>query len=373
MPSSEREAWDAYREEELRRITPIIANLGYTLDVTQVHTGGERFLMAGARDVGGGGLKLVLVGRDTKTGKRVIIKVSNSVHGIAEIERERECREILHKLQFASRAFRTPEELLYTKEGPYVISVTSYIEQERAFIEHSLDEQFFLALRAFETQEGVHATTYSHAQTIKKTFGMVGVQEYLEGYDSFMGRALAADPGNAELTHMLERGRKFLHAHRTDIERYSGFLTHADFVPNNLRVAGRDLFLLDYASVHFGNKYESWARFLNFMITHNTELERTLARYVRENRGEEEYLSLRLMRVYKIAFLLAFHTEALLKTSGNLHELTRRRVHLWTEAMSAVLEDKDVPDEVIASYVGQLDRLRSDDEKARQKEILGGK
>ena len=373
MHTTEREAWDAYREEELRRITPIIANLGYTLDVTQVHTGGERFLMAGARDVGGGGLKLVLTGRDTKSGKRVVIKVSNSTQGIAEIERERECREVLHKLEFASRAFRTPQELVYTKEGPYVISITSYIEQERAFIEHSLDEQFFLALRAFETQEGVHATTFSHAQTIKKTFGMVGVQEYLDTFESFRNRAVTNDPDNTMVRETLERGSEFLQTNKTVIERYSGFLTHADFVPNNLRVSGRDLFLLDYASIHFGNKYESWARFLNFMIHHNAQLEQTLAGYVRENRGEEEYLSLRLMRVYKIGYLLAFYTEALHKTSGNLHELTVRRIDLWTRAMDAILKDMPVPEEVVASYVAELDRLRSEDEKARQKEILGGK
>jgi len=373
MPSSEREAWETYREEELRRITPIIANLGYTLDAAQVHLGGERFLMAGARDVGGGGLKLVLTGRETATNKRVIIKASNDPEGIAEIERERECREVLHSLKFASRVFRTPEELLYTRQGEYVISVTAYIEQEQAFIEHDLDEQFFLALRALETQESVHATTYSHAQVIKKTFGMVGAQDYLDAFDSFEERATRGDPDDTSLAETFGRGHAFLHAHKTVIERYCGFLTHADFVPNNLRVAGRDLFLLDYASIHFGNKYESWARFLNFMIHHNPELERTLAEYVRNNRTEEEYLSLRLMRIYKIGYLLAFHAEALGKTSGNLHELTRHRINLWTHAMDAVLKDKPVPKEIIDSYMGGLERLRSDDEKARQKEILGGK
>ena len=80
--------------------------------------------------------------------------------------------------------------------------------------------------------------------------------------------------------------------HRTVIERYSGFLTHNDFVPHNLRVSGKEVYLLDYSSMLFGNKYESWARFLNFMIHHNRPLELALANYVRTNRGEEEYLEL---------------------------------------------------------------------------------
>ena len=39
------------------------------------------------------------------------------------------------------------------------------------------------------------------------------------------------------------------------------------------------------------------------MVHHNPDLEKILSEYVRANRGEEEYLSLRLMRVYKLGFL----------------------------------------------------------------------
>ncbi len=371
MSANDQAAWEAYRDQVLEKIKPILTTLGFSLDERQVHTGGERYLTNTARDVGGGGLKLVLTGRRISDGTRVIIKASNNPQGIKEIERERECREVLHRIKFAVRAFRTPEELLHTRHGEFVFSITSYIEQERAFIEHTLDEQFFLALRAFETQEGVHATTNEHAQIIKKTFGMETAEDYLRAFDTYQEKVFTHLPERPEFKDLFKKARDFLHANKTTIARYCGFLTHADFVPNNLRVANRDIFLLDYASIHFGNKYEGWARFLNFMIHHNAALERTLAEYVRTNRGEEEYLVLRLMRIYKIGFLLAFYAQALSKTSGNLRTLTEERLILWREAMNAVLQDMPVPESVVSAYVTKIDMLRTEDEKARQQEILG--
>ena len=89
---------------------------------------------------------------------------------------------MLKKINFAYRNFFIPEELLFTKKDGYTIDVTAYIEQERPFIMHELEEQFFLALRAFETQEGVHATTYSHAATIREAFGTMGAREYIQTF-----------------------------------------------------------------------------------------------------------------------------------------------------------------------------------------------
>lgn len=371
MGANERAYWEEYRTRALHAIEPVLGRLGFMLDERQVHLGGERFLMTGKRDVGGGGQKLVLTGTRITDGARVVIKASNEPQGIAEVERERRCREVLHAIDFAVRAFKTPHELYYGTHGDYVISVTEYIEQERGFIEYPLEEQFFLALRALETQEGVHATTSSHTNIIKTVFGMVEAADYLRNFETFTERVHTTLPERVELVMLFKKAGTFLSTHRTTIERYSGFLTHADFVPNNLRVKGHDIFLLDYASIHFGNKYESWARFLNFMVHHNPALERLLVTYVQKNRSEEEYVSLRLMRVYKLGFLLAFYAESLKKTSGDLQELIERRITLWSAVMQAVLEDKPTPHEVVESYLSELERLRSDDEKARQKELLG--
>ncbi len=327
--------------------------------------------MAGARDVGGGGKKLVLTGRRTSDQERVVIKVSSDPAGIKEIERERNTRTTLHKLEFASHAFHSPKELLFEMHGPYRVYITAYIEEARSFFEHSLDEQFFLALRALETQEGVHATTEKHAAAVHGTFGMTDADTYIASYRNFAEEARIANQGDTVMANELDRGERFLEAHRTVIARYCGFLTHADFVPNNMRVSGNEIFLLDYASMHIGNKYESWARFINFMIHHNTKLEELLIRYVRENRGEEEFLSLRLMRVFKLAFLLRYHTQALHQSTGDLYKLIQQRIIFWTAALTAVLDDKPVPQEIIDTYVGHMEALRSEEEKARQRQMLG--
>lgn len=370
MKSNEHLDWEHYRETELRKVQPVLERIGFALDEKQVHIVGERYLTK-ARDVGGGGLKLVLTGRRVVDNMRVIIKISSDPQGIKEIERERVCRTKVHQIDFALRVFKTPKELYYARHGNHVISITAYIEQERSFFEHALDEQFFLALRALETQEGVHATTHTHAATIRDTFGIMSAEQYLTQFESLKKDTLQALPNRAELARLFERAQALLSTHRTLIARYCGFLTHADFVPNNIRVANRDIYLLDFSSIHFGNKYEGWARFLNFMIHHNPELERALSDYVRADRGAEEYLSLRLMRIYKIGFLLAYYAQALEKTDGNLHTLTERRLTLWSEAMEALLDDRPVSREIVDSYEEDLHKLRSEDEKARQQELLG--
>jgi len=356
-------AWEQYRESELKGARPILQGLGFILDEKQVHTGGERYLMSGH--------KLVLTGRRSSDNKRVVIKVSSYASGAKEIEDEHKAREVLKKINFAYRNFFIPEELLFTQKDGYTIDVTAYIEQERPFIMHELEEQFFLALRAFETQEGVHATTYSHAAAIREAFGAMGAREYIQTFRMNTEASVANDRDNKELARTMAEALAFMEEHRTVIERYSGFLTHNDFVPHNLRVSGKEVYLLDYSAILFGNKYESWARFLNFMIHHNRPLELALANYVRTNRGEEEYLSLRLMRLHIIGILLNFYTGALGKTEGDLHALTRVRVGFWTSVMQHLLKDEAVPEKLIASYVAETERLRSSEEKARQKEILG--
>ncbi len=365
------EKWLVYREQERARATRILADLGYALDAKQVHAGGERHLMAGARDVGGGGYKLVLLGTALATGQRVVIKVSSTVEGKKEIERERTSREVLHTLNFATRNFFSPKELRYTTIEGLLIFITEYIEQEQPLMERELQEQFFLSLRIFETQEGAHATTSAHTATIKNVFGMTSAHDYLTAFEQFITSATEAVPTNTRLIETLKRAKTFLTEHRTDIERYGGFLTHADFVPNNLRVRGNDVYLLDYASIHFGNKYESWARYINFMVHHNPALEKSLLEYVRANRGEKEYLALRLMRAYKLGFLLSFYALNVASTSGNLRELTELRIAFWTRALEAVLKDERLESDTILDFLTKQKGLRSAEELERQKELIG--
>ncbi len=361
LPNENKLKWEAYRERELREFLPMLAKLGLILDENQPHIGGERYLMSGP--------KLVLLGLRASDKKRVVIKVSSRPEGRREIERERACRAVLKNIDFAYRTFFLPEELLFVRNGNCAISITAYIEEGLAFLRHSLEEQFFLALRAFETQEGAHATAYSHAKIVKRAFGVAGAREYLGSFGAFRKNALAADPENAELAFMLTRAGELLTLHETVIEQYSGFLTHADFIPHNFRIVGRDIYLLDHTSIRFGNKYESWARFLNYMIIYNRPLRLALADYVRANRGEEEYLSLRLMCAYKIGFLLQFYTSALARTEGDLNKLSRERILFWIRVLEAIIGDKPISEEAAREYERSRDSLRSVEEKRRQKEL----
>lgn len=369
--NEERNEWEAYVHKEMHALSPVIAELGYTLDSAQVHTGGERFLMVRPRDVGGGGKKLVLSGTRKSDGARAIIKISSDPAGQREIEREREARSVLHTLNFARRTLHTPAEFLFLRRGKYLISITEYIAQENPLFARPLEKQFFLMLQALEVQERVHATTYAHADVIRKTFGIATADDYLREFELFRASAIVNAPEHASLLGVFARASEILHAHTTDIARYCGFLTHADFVPNNIRITDSTIYLLDCASLHFGNKYESWARLLNFMIHHNPRLESALAHYVRENRGEEEYLVLRLMRIYKIGFLLMYYAQALGRTEGPLHTLTQERLSFWTDAMETLCNDTFVSPERIASYLEKQQSLRSDEERARQREMIG--
>jgi hypothetical protein len=362
--------WEAYCAAELPRATEALARQSITLEPSQVHAGGERHLMTGSRDVGGGGYKLVLIGRD-KYNRRVVAKVSSTEAGKQEIERERHCRQTLSRLDFAIRTFHAPQELYFGTTDGLLLFITEYIEQPKGILEHPLSEQFFIALRILETQEGVHATTHKHAKTIKEVFGMVGADEYIRSYGEFARRARENDPGNERIADLLTQGADMLSKYRTSIERYCGFLTHADFVPNNMRIHDHTVYLLDYASIHFGNKYESWARFLNYMVHHSPALEAALSAYVRENRGEEEHQNLRLMRIFKLGFLLAYHTHAKNVAEGDLHALSSERVAFWCDVLACVLHDTPVEPDRINTYLRILHSLRTPEERARQKEMLG--
>ncbi len=360
-PSEEEAAWEQYKKQEFAVLSPIIEDLGFALDEKQVQIGGERYLLSPH--------KLVLTGIRIKDNKRVILKWSSSETGMRELEHERICRSALGSINFAYNTFFSPEELLYVKTDTYAISVTSFIPQDITFIARPLEEQFFLALRAFEAQEGAHATTYGHMNMISNVFGARNANDYIQAFETFYTAALSNDPDNKELHEVFAKARAFLSENKVTIERYSGFLTHHDFVPHNLRVVGRDIYLLDNTSIDFANKYEGWARFINFMTQFNPELERALAEYVRNNRSKEEFLCLRLMRVYKLGYLLKFRTESLKKTSGDMHQLAQLRITFWLHALAAVLNDSYLPDEEVRTFVGRQESLRSQDEIERQKEI----
>jgi len=336
-------------DEKLVKISKIIEGLGFSLDEKQPHIGGERYLMTGN--------KLVLIGRQNATNIKVVLKVSSHPLGKKEIEREKQARDILLSLAFANNTIFFPKELYFGQSGSHLIWVTQFIEQDKVFVARPIEEQFFTVLGAFEAQESFHATTYEHIREVRDFFPIYSSKKYLDDFKKF---------GTAQIFIQAE---KFLNAHSTTIDRYANHLVHTDFVPHNFRVNNHQVYMLDCSSVYFGNKYEGWARFLNYMLIHNPNLEQLLSKYIRENRGEDEYLSLRLMRIYKIGYLLDYYATSIAKTTGDLHTLTALRIDFWGKAMKAILDDAPLERNMLKEYLINRDRLRSPEEKERQKEF----
>ena len=349
---------------ELSTISALLDSLGFSLDKVQPYISGERYLMAGG--------KLVLAGRHNESGTKVIIKTSRQPDGKREIESEKRSRDLMRSLSFADKKILLPEELYYGKEDAYVFLIMRFIQQEKVFVGHTIEEQFFIALSAFEAQESFHATTYEHLRTVKEIFPVLSSVEYLKDFNRLKESISQKYPDESLIT-TLQTAEKFLKENVITIDRYANYLTHTDFVPHNFRLIEHTLYMLDcvpnYATIHFGNKYEGWARFLNYMLIHSPELERLLCKYVHDNRGEDEYLSLRLMRAYKIAFLLDYYARSLEKTIGDLHKLTLARLEYWREALTAILKNRPVAKEVTEKYIATRNALRSEEEKKRQREF----
>lgn len=366
MHSDIQRDWEEYRARELAALRPLLAELGFELEEEQPHTGGERYLMQAVTTAHG--KKLVLIGRRTKDGKKVVIKATSDPAGIRELEFARESRRVLHRINFAYRVFRSPEEILFVKRGAHAISIHEFVVQEQGFLARPLAEQFALALKAFKAQEGAHATTYGHQRLIKKSFDRAASRDYIDSFRMFAA-SINAKVSDPELQRLLERGEALLAEHRETIERYCGFLTHTDFVPHNFRIVGDDIYLLDHSSLRFGNKYEGWARFLNYMALYNPRLELALSEYVRANRTPEESEALKLMRIYRLGEIIWYYADKSEKSAGDLQILNRERIRFWTRVLEAVLNDAPLSAEVLESYTRLRDALRSPEELRRQEAL----
>ena len=353
-------SWLDSKKEELKNTSSILESVGFSLDEQQPHISGERYLMT--KD------KFVLAGKRVKDGTRVIIKASLHHDGQREIEAEKNARDLLQSLSFADKTIVFRDEIYFGKHGDVLIWITLYIPQEKVFVAHELEEQFFLALQAFEAQEAFHATTFEHLQNIKDTFPVYNAGKNIRKFETFTRNIIESYP-DKNLHAILSKADEFLKSEIQTIESHSRYLVHQDFVPHNFRIQNKKIYMLDCSSVYFSNKYEGWARFLNYMIIHNPDLEKLLVRYIIENRGEKEYLSLRLMRVLKIGELLEYYARSFNKTMGDLHTLTEIRIQFWHKALVSLLDDKPLSGEIRDDYITKRNALRSPEEKERQREF----
>lgn len=363
--NEKQETWVKWRDNELERARTQLQEKRFILDDEQVHISGERFLVSGR--------KLVLTGKREGDTLPIVIKWSTDMAGVEEIRDEHRRREILNNIHFANRTMRFPKELYFDDAGSSIVLVSEYIAQEKIFVQLPISEQFFFALSALESQEGTHVATHEHERLLLSMGAAMGHDDYLKQFDAWCENIAVRTPSLHKLHGSLKQARAFLHVNRHSIGRYCGILTHTDFVPHNLRVAGRQIFTLDHTSLIIGCKYESWARFINFMALYNPELERMLLRYVKENRGEDEYLCLRAMRIYKLGFLLQHHVAAHEISEGNLHLLTGERITFWTHILNSVLHDTIPSPEIIAHYKSRAIELRTPEETKRHQDISGWK
>lgn len=359
--------WQKYVAAERERVMPFLSTHGFTLDEHQPQTIGERFL---TRPVGGG-RKIVFFGRRISDEMRVVIKTSSEQHGIEELEWEHRAHTLLTQIKFAYQSLFLPEEIIFVRQNG--ILITEYIEQDKPFVERPLKEQFDIALQAFKAQESAHATTATHWSSLKKLMGKhaffikAGEYKKIADYVNDILSLMSNDHEiSAKLEPLIDKVIVLIGAHEETLERYSGFLTHWDFTPQNFRIRGGKLYLLDHTSIRFGNKYEGWARFINFMELYNPPLARALVQYVRDNRTSEESLSLKLMRAYRLIELIRYYASWLPNTAGNLNLLARARIQFWNEVLSCVLNDTAVPHSTVEEYKKIRDNLRSEKEKERQ-------
>ena len=168
-----------------------------------------------------------------------------------ELEHEEDLQRCSSENKFLPiKRFCLRKRFFFAKTGGYIISIQEFIEQEKTFLERTLKEQFSLALKAFEAQEGAHATAYGHTRLIKNTFGSINAEEYLRSFAEFRKNILNSKR-NDDLKLLLEESEVELNEKMEIIEQYSGFLTHTDFVPHNIRVVGENYFRFTAADKSF--------------------------------------------------------------------------------------------------------------------------
>ena len=360
--SAQKRAWEQYVASIDLAIEEPLKKYGFALDDEQPHTLGERFLMQAVTTTSG--KKVIFLGKRTSDSLPVVIKATNDARGMKELEEEQKSRKILHEIDFADSAFHTPKELVFERCDGYLLSIHEFIDQESTFLERPVEEQFFFALNAFKAQEGAHAATYGHIRTIRKAFSVFTSESYLANFLAFIDSAR-----DRHGVPILQSAFEYLKENRQTIEQYCGFLVHTDFVPHNIRIKDGKVYLLDHSSIRFGNKYEGWARFLNFMALYNPELEQMLVEYVHNNRTDEEHFALKAMRVYRLGEIITYYIGTLEKSEGALHELNTARIELWHNVLKAILNDTFVDQNIVLEYKKTRDSLRSPDEKLRQKDL----
>ncbi len=358
-----KEEWNKLVSNYLHELNTLAHNLklNLKLDQDQPNIKGERFLMSGK--------KVVLIGE--LDNKRSVIKYSDDASGIAEMISERENKKKFLDLDFIKSKFFFPQELYWHNNGSQALLISEYIDQGVSFITLPNAKQFKLIINLLESLEGVYIITTSHLKQINKFKDIKSVDTYLKEYDSWQGTVKKLRSDDKELITLLATCRAKLIDNYDNIKITSNYLTHTDLVPHNFRIRGDDIYFLDHTSLTFGNKYEAWARMINFMSIYNRELEHNLIEYIRRNRKAGEYEAFKAIRYYKLLQLIEYNSKSYEKSGGDLRSLCNSRIKLFKRILIATLNDSQLSEEDHAEFHQDLKKYRTKDEIERQKSIYG--
>lgn len=331
------------------------------LENDQPNIKGERFLMSGK--------KVVLIGRYNNM--RAVIKYSNDKDGIAEMKSERENKKKFLNLDFIKSKFSFPPELFWYNSGGKAILISEFIEQGASFISMPNSAQFKIIIKLLESLEGVYIITSSHLKQVNKLKDTKNISDYINQYDTWMNTVKSLRGSDKELMNLLQIGKDKLAANYENLRMTSNYLTHTDLVPHNFRYRDGEIYFLDHTSLTFGNKYENWARMINFMSIYNRELESNLVEYIKRNRRGEEYKAFRAIRYYKLLQLIEYNAKSYEKSEGDLKKLCESRIKLFKRIFAATLNDTQLSLEHHTEFIKDLESYRAKDEIERQKSIYG--
>lgn len=357
MSIQARQKWDEKIKNELPIIRELLSTIGVTLDEIQPNLIGEKFLMKTD--------KFGLTGTYTPENAKVMIKASNHKNGIKELEADRKVSHIVDKLSFSNEKIKTAKEYFYGDLGGYRILVQEFLDQQKALIQLPLEDQYYISMRGFSVLESFYLTTKSHYTEVKKHFPILTAKDYLKTFSKYLKNIhnILNDP---IVDEKLDQSYTLFRQNLKLVDKFSAYLVHEDFVPHNFRVYNNILYFIDHEALRFGNKYESWARYVNWMLVQYPPMEEKLVEHVRKL-GTEDYLNLRMMRLLKCAQLINYYAETLAKTSGDTYDLNVRRFNLWIEVLVSLTNDRKLHPSFIEEYKQARDVLRTDDEKQRQK------
>lgn len=349
---------DARINQTVRTAERILESLGFKLDSYQPHISGERQIKSLT--------KLILIGQN-QNGQRVVIKTSRTASEKKRVGLERQIRQELEQLSKTVRGLLIPREVYYGQKNSFIFFITEFIEQPKIFVAHNLKEQFAMIKSAIESQEAVKGKTFP-----KLTGGRACPIFTEKKYLAELNRQINFINKNCrdkKLRQTLAITRKLFQNKMGLVAKYCGYLTHDDFCPHNFRVNNGQIHFLDYTAAHFGNKYITWARLLNYMTLHSPKLEQLILADFKKNRSGEDLECLRILRIYKTVFLIMYYVKISNKTAGRLLSLTRIRINFWHNFLQKLLENRPLSRAELSRYLKQRNGLRSPEEKKRQKEF----